>query len=194
MKTEKQIELLEKRLKEEKEFLSLIKELEGSLPDIGQHEWNRHACYCDAELRAEMEFNDALTWAEKVNPLGIYKCKDSCLSFRPEGRLGEFEDPNDRQDVWGCGPYILEIENYSKTDVFLICFFELESKVIKFSIKIKNHGCRIWCEHKKVNDRFGERFEYIQQSSINPEIECHFLQRATFWASEGTAGRRIYHN
>ena len=147
-----------------------------------------HTCYADAFVTYNAaSIHDALVFAEKCNPISVFRVKDSCLAFKPEASITEKDEERAKIDC--VGPWTLEAKTMRQygTEWSLRFFIKVKKYTLEVRVSIDDHTMR--------SDGYRIQYNYKHPSEYYPDgrVEScniiyprdHFTETDRFWATEG---------
>jgi len=149
---------------------------------------SEHIAYADYRFTAPVEdVTVAIAMAEELGAdlLPVFKCKDSCLSFRPETHLGEFAD----RDPEVVTPYLFianRVLNYPSTQQ-VDCFFKYDGWTICLTMVLEKPLIRF--DHACRYDQDGTAIRV--RDNVSEEWHAHWPNIVKFWSTPDSPGRRV---
>jgi hypothetical protein len=148
-----------------------------------------HVAYADLYVRLEADtLNDALTMAEKLNPLALYEIRGAFLTWKTEARITD-EDRARSKITDTAQPWIYEIDGLrGRDEKTLICYVERAGFLVEVRIAVKSDPDtrRVFSGHY---DREGRNFVREQNELYNSSGK--FLRVSKFWSSPENPSRWV---
>lgn len=177
---------LTEEIKIEEMRAAVLKSL--NLPEIVWRVGARHTYKADCHIDLEAEtLNEAMTTAEKMNPLAIAKVKDSCLAFMPLDAAPD--DDETKADIENIGPWIYVIDGLRQYG---------DKKTLKFYVKAAGYTVEVRIKVKNDPDTrrdfiidFNKHGEAIRHKNNLINKSGHFTQYNRFWSSDDQPGKFV---
>ncbi len=156
----------------------------AALTTVTVVKFSPHVAYADYTVTVEPaeDLSAAICIAEILNPLALFKVKDSCTAFVPETYLDRYlkKNPNAKEEA--VTPYIYHIDGLRQytEEKTLECYVDAAGYTVQVEIPVKRDP-DTYREYEITFNRRGEPHRHYCRL-INKS--GHFLHSIKWWTSE----------